>query len=620
MNRKKLLFMYIGNSYGIQEEEFNFSTIEQFCLKKVNNVYSILKTKRSENTTPSDFWGEKISDVSLLIGDNGSGKTTIMRIICQWSSCFFQGRLPQDKGIMVLQENDSLGFIAFDKGQELSVTTNLEIKQYSEKDLIDFFHDLRLIYFSNSMSELNAGKCGNLSDYSLANRIKEANRQGTVICEDIISNYNRLEFKNQINDALMKDNYPVKYLCMEIHSLPFEELEECLPVYKQYIVRDLKEFWMHYLGGYNQETTSGKKLSDLDLLQAVFAGVINKLIKWEKDNIPPEEEKFVLKTLEEILRWEITTGNKPGIDRMQIWVINLLKDLISDSKKKYRNTIYKDKYQSIANDSIVMYVEQFVQYIVKDIKQKKKVFLEEWKFRLENEKRCIWQWKLEPGNKPIFQEFWELYGNLVSYVENIGFYWDASSGECNWASLFSAMLKFEEKDTNIWLLLDEPDIAFHPEWQRKLLNKIVETCNGENYGNRSVQTWISTHSPIMLSDVPGNSVIYLKEKGKYPSPFEKTFAQNIYVLFNNAFVLENGIIGDFATDKILEVLLELKTIEKKLFDEEENISGLPENLSDCGEIIDLVAEPIFKQQMENYLMRCKKLLRMRLENDKDKTT
>ena len=209
--------------------------------------------------------------------------------------------------------------------------------------------------------------------------------------------------------------------------------------------------------------------------------------------------------------------------------------------------------------------------------------------------------------------------NIVSYVENIRFYWDASSGECNWASLFSAMLKFEDNDTNIWLLLDEPDIAFHPEWQRKLINKIISTCS-EDYGDRFVQAWISTHSPIMLSDVPGYSVIYLKEKGKYPSPFEETFAQNIYVLFNSAFVLESGIIGEFATDKILEVLEGLNKIERKLFNKEKNISELSQKLDYYEEIINLVAEPIFRQQMEKYLSKCKKLQRIRLDDDKDKIT
>ena len=124
----------------------------------------------------------------------------------------------------------------------------------------------------------------------------------------------------------------------------------------------------------------------------------------------------------------------------------------------------------------------------------------------------------------------------------------------------------------------------------------------------------------MLSDVPGYSVIYLKEKGKYPSPFEETFAQNIYVLFNSAFVLESGIIGEFATDKILEVLEGLNKIERKLFNKEKNISELSQKLDYYEEIINLVAEPIFRQQMEKYLSKCKKLQRIRLDDDKDKIT
>lgn len=620
MNRKMLLFMYIGDSYGIQEEEFNFSTKEQFCVKKENNKYSISKMKMDKNLLPNNFWGEKISDVNLLIGDNGSGKTTIMRVMCQWISCLSQGHLPQERGIFILQENSISGFIAFDKGQKLTITTNLNMKQYSEKELIEFFNDLRLIYFSNSMSELNVGSFRNLSDYSLANRIKEANRQETVIYEDIIAHYNQYEFNNQVNDALKK-KFPIEYLCMEISLLTFEEIKKYLPKEYQYIAEDLNGIWEYYFGKYDQKAISERKLSGFELLQIVFIGVIIKFIKWENENILPKNEKIVLITLEKILRWEKNIANEPKIDRGKEWINNLLRDLLFDSRNEYKKTIYSDKFQSLVKNNVEIYINQFIELVFRYIKREKKEFLEEWENKsiLANENKSIWMWKLDPKNKEFFQEFWDIYMNIVSYVENIRFYWDASSGECNWASLFSAMHKFADSDTNIWLLLDEPDIAFHPEWQRKLINKIVLTCN-EDYGDRSAQAWISTHSPIMLSDVPGYSVIYLKEKGKYPSPFEETFAQNIYVLFNSAFVLENGIIGEFATDKILEVLEGLNKIERKLFDKEENINELSWILDYYEEIINLVAEPIFRQQMEKYLLKCKKLQRIRLVDDKDKIT
>lgn len=620
MSRKKLLFMYLADSSGIQEEGFHFSTKEQFCVKKDNDGHLVLKKDRDKSALPDNFWGEKISDVNLLIGDNGSGKTTIMRAMSQWISCFSEGALPRDKGIVVLQENDSTGYVAFDDGDKLTITADSEIKLYDEEDLRDFFQDVRLIYFSNSMTELNAGKWENLSDYSLANRIKEANGQGTAVRGDIIANYNRWEFNRQINEALEKNDYPIKYLCMEIRSSPFGELRGYLPEEKMRIADDLEELWEYYFGGCNQKTGSDRKLSGYDLLRAVFVGVLCKLIRWEKENTLPEEKKFVLATLEEILQWEQTQCNASGIDRGQLWAVNLLKDLISDSKKKYGEA--NKSFQNLVQDNINEYAKPFIELIVKYIKGDNNEFLKGWKdvSSSTNEGSSTWQWGFDSKNKIIFREFWEAYGCLAPYVENVSFYWDASSGERNWASLFSSMHNFEEKDTNLWLLLDEPDIAFHPEWQRKLIKKITETCNSADYGDRSVQVWISTHSPIMLSDVPGNSVIYLKEKGKYPPPFEETFAQNIYVLFNSAFVLENGIIGDFATGKILDVLEKLQDIEKKLPKTKENLKELSDDLERVEKTIGLVAEPVFQLQMKKYLLQCKKLLRIRLADDKDKIT
>ena len=64
---------------------------------KVNRNINMTTVKKStpQNTNstiekgkvpgfPKDFWGKAISSMTLMIGENGSGKTTILCLLCIW--------------------------------------------------------------------------------------------------------------------------------------------------------------------------------------------------------------------------------------------------------------------------------------------------------------------------------------------------------------------------------------------------------------------------------------------------------------------------------------------------------------------------------------------------------
>ena len=62
---------------------------------------------------------------------------------------------------------------------------------------------------------------------------------------------------------------------------------------------------------------------------------------------------------------------------------------------------------------------------------------------------------------------------------------------------------------NILLLLDEVDLYMHPEWQRNFLHYLSEQLK-EEYKGKHIQIIISTHSPLVLSDIPYGNIIYLE--------------------------------------------------------------------------------------------------------------
>lgn len=105
-----------------------------------------------------------------------------------------------------------------------------------------------------------------------------------------------------------------------------------------------------------------------------------------------------------------------------------------------------------------------------------------------------------------------------------------STGEIDFINIFASILgelkhrygktQSEEKDRNetAILLLDEPDATFHPEWSRRFiytLNQVLKSPPFSDYPC-NYQIILTTHSPILISDIPARDVRLLNyiEKGR----------------------------------------------------------------------------------------------------------
>ena len=71
---------------------------------------------------------------------------------------------------------------------------------------------------------------------------------------------------------------------------------------------------------------------------------------------------------------------------------------------------------------------------------------------------------------------------------------------------------------------------------------------------------ITTHSPFVLSDIPGENILCLKRgkphKGK--DVLSRTFCANVYDLLVNRFFM-NDFVGEFAHEKLDEIIRMVKT-------------------------------------------------------------
>lgn len=126
------------------------------------------------------------------------------------------------------------------------------------------------------------------------------------------------------------------------------------------------------------------------------------------------------------------------------------------------------------------------------------------------------------------------------------------------------------------LLLDEADLGFHPMWKKKFVKSLVYSLSHifELIDNKpSIQIIFTTHDPLTLSDLPNYNVVYIKnshnksvvlEKEERPN---KSFGANITDLLAYSFFTDDGLIGDFAKEKIektLNWLNEILLIKEKI--------------------------------------------------------
>lgn len=115
---------------------------------------------------------------------------------------------------------------------------------------------------------------------------------------------------------------------------------------------------------------------------------------------------------------------------------------------------------------------------------------------------------------------------------------------------------------HINIVLDEIEVCFHPEYQRMFIARMLELLVERLHLNASfgIHIWLTTHSPFILSDIPGELISYM-ENGRMLTKEElearkirPPMAGNISELLHQSFFLHEGFIGEFARQKILSLV------------------------------------------------------------------
>ena len=621
----ELVYCYITSYANIFNQGFNLGSK---YIYDVDRTEEILRISRKENTKFienlfENSSGQIINNVTALVGENGSGKTSIIRFLKN-SITSSDSTYPSNRGlilqddydrtigeldefahsILIFSENDKV-FIKTNNTKYIQVdfeftwSTPIEGLTLFYTPILDFIKDNEV---NNSVVDVSANNL-----YTIDKAVEPYYNKAESDNLNIISNYNvkrRLDFieKAKVFSYSLPFNLPDKVRVSFHNNEILDNTEvENLDV----IIKEKYNIEPHFFNIHN---------------------IVNVAWKLKLDELKDSKASSVRSTKDIALYY-----NKENKLKAEYYLWKSLFDLI------LRNNIYVKSGKVIDVETNNFY-EILVSAInlIEDKKIQKKPILQ----LLEAIENLFTNWfsgtNFESGevslNIPQFEikDFLVTYSNYINQctiegftnapVQFILFNWSyqLSSGQLAFLDLF-ARFQFavdriaftrnqspykEQKNypKQIFVLIDEGELGFHLQWQKDYIYNLLEIFpslfsfkdeTGDIY-QPLLQIILTTHSPISLSDLPRYNIVYLKrqsedgscrvihQKSELPN---RSFGANIHDLLKDTFFLQNGFMGKFSQTKI-NALIKWLTIESS----QEYI----DRIDYAKSLIDLVDEPILK--------------------------
>lgn len=580
----ELLYIWIGdNPIDTLQQEFCFTPEYDIHFDNLNNELFIEK-----KNIPNIFKTDKILNISGVVGENGTGKTTLLNKLGGISDIKLKSQKSKVKKefIAVFYDDDFVIFNSTNQKIKVKGEVTDYLINYSSSKIDVNLDQLSKVYLTNSnfSGENYYLKLGEIDYINLSSKTFE------IFEKDFFS------YKGSLNDQ------------RGVNNTKFDVMQSIFP---------------NFMGN------RFRSLIDIDFLVYV-KGLKDKFIGKDISNIQFKIDKiddFISSDLKD-LNYYTKKYHEKDVKEFEKKFIKLLANINSN------NDITSSLIMNLAGELIYCYpnfnehIGEY--YTIDELYEKCKGFIKEYPFTdsKDNKEKAYFQNAIKEINI-IKRNNFEKNGNC--YTENIKTFWNfiknfisnetsfllkyihildeyTSSGEraiLNFMSRIYFLSKiskyFKDKNyklrENILLLIDEIDLYLHPAWQQKIITTLINELN-ECFPDNVFQIVFSTHSPIVLSDMPTQNCVFLK-KGhtgiKMKKAVKQTFGCNIFNLYKDAFFLENGnTFGEYSRTFINNIAKEIKTGK---FDDKENINRL----------IDLIGEPIIQNHLRKLINEPKKI-------------
>lgn len=581
----EILYFWIKKFKNINNTGFNFSNRYCFSYNLVSNT--LLKKDYEMNL--DEFFSinsdrtSNVCNLSAIIGENGSGKTNILRFII---NLFIMGHeITYSDFFVILNENSKL--ILYQKNIDVKNETSLELRICDYENKFDSNKDFNLLYYSNiyqpNINQNDVLSIERKNYYNISTNY--------LITHDIINYYNSnksTEAKDNVNNAIT-----VNY---------FQEMRRQIKLISEKRNIDTIFYLPKFLAINIDNSDEMMMFSEQKDMYKQIGELLNQL-------------SVRFKNLEK--EYESSKEKKYKILLSKAFVFNIMRQYLSDQNfhmlkdinifmKLLYNTFIKTEKLNI--NTIFDFIENVVEFNSND-KYEFQItgFEEEQEFFKELIEKVNTNTISKNGNQIFIDDF-----NFVEkYFKNprfgffnyLNFDWAYeknsqyvfSYGEYIFLSLISRIYSIidsgRNESKNLIITIDEGELGFHPQWQKKYVRFLIDFVE-KVFDNKQIQFIISSHSPIVISDIPNFNLILLKKDG-YSCELiprleknEETFGANIFSLFTDTFFIKDGVIGDFAKIKINGIINFLN---------DENFDRY--NSDEIYSLISIIGEPVIKEKL-----------------------
>lgn len=526
-----------------------------------------LSIRRKESLSSYGFWGEHIYDVMAVVGRNGAGKTRLAYSIMDTLdeairvSGVNNFRNSQFSFLLVFEDSKKkleLEIIAANI-PNLEIDSNLSNHIYHLPNVPsrspDIQCDLRCFkfaYFTDALSlaDYKEKKYGIVHNGSLGGGICQAfesNRQRHYIARTTspITNY----FDDEMDCIL-------KFVCFERDEdgIPFP-----LPKWITFSPKDHRGH-LNYIS-VEQKTPKGGAILDQkcdEMLQQYERSVRGRLAIHVMLNlfktycisrtVPEHLEETVHVFLEKISQMKCLDSD-PFVP-----VLNLMEEI----------------EPAITNPKFLVRCRDMLQWIQAQPALRESKGQDVWMLDLEKDAEIVQglynHYRKTKFPFPYFSISFGLSTGEYAFLRRFVRINELLSKNSNGYAYVTNNLSFETQCDGLMLYFDEADQSLHPEWQREQIDWLLQFISAR-FKTCKVQLVVSTHSPIILSDIPRDHVLYLSNSGQKIQAEKRevrTFGCNIHTLFRDAFFLSNGTMGAFAERKINEIAQSLQESEEEV--------------------------------------------------------
>ena len=528
-----LSYLYTTSFDVLQNIGFSFDHRYSFSISDGNTLII-----RRNDTIPADFWEQGIYSLTAIIGVNGSGKTTVLRLL---KHLFVEG-YPRNEDLKVL--------IVYEQNGELYIYNTTNIKVVAGEGIV--LHpesrrfSLETFYYSGHFQPY----MGVDGEMELAGSYEASDAWLLVKDLQDYSNIDSLHLSEPLYNYLLAYFAQNNYRICEILALDgLSELLKTiqLPKFVQFAPNT---------GGWN-------------------AIKLGRISRFDKIEIPREQLTSVdikEKSIERIVYYDIINliaegkGNQSDLLMLlNDWVkapknygiVNALTNYVKERK------MAAETYKALGS---LLYVVKKMVAICDFDEGSGSFYLD-----VQKDKDRLRSLLEEVINSQYF-----LTARFFDFIYSHNLYENTflSSGELELLNLLSrlnygisiAPKRFGNIESPRLLLIDEAEIGYHPKLQMqyvRILNEFIHYMRVK--GGVDFQIVITSHSPIILSDVPACCVNFLnRENGKSAvivSDEKETFGENVFNLYRRAFFMKNGLIGAFAQKKLNQVVKDIEEDE-----------------------------------------------------------